>query len=443
MFDSPWRLLLVFALALLWAAALAAPVHFVFRALTTPSSRACRLSGPRATAYFGFVLVGSFAIVAAGVSQLLTWLPVLHLPVGPVSLAQLSGVIVGFGAVYAVSQLEALPALRRRALVDGAVVQWMKEFLPEAFSVGPKTLEDLAHYAHDANVSEEQREVAKLQLVLSRALLERDARIEAKTTARIVEEQREREQARADEAAVRKASEYIARERQAQHVMQERIRAASGGVAVITNLDALQSEEPALVAQEVLDEALRVFSAIADQLPDSALFAQHAAETVAAQVRRLEGVRLVPGAQLRIRWQGDERDGYCEPLVLIEGEVRPLAQAFEYKGLHRLVLAYLLAVALPSAWAWGHGRYDRDHSLLLTSAELARVLLAIRPEQVTPDDLPAPGIRVVRTSAGYALSCLATRPSHSVYEHTLDVRGGRVVGERKKELLSLGEGLLY
>lgn len=443
MFDSPWRQLFVVAIALLSIAAVAVPVHFVFRAFTTRGARVSALSGRWSTAYFGFVLVGSFAIVAAGVSRLLAWLPVLHLEVGPVSLAQAVGATVGFAAVYAVSQLEGLPALRRRAAVDEAALQWIRRLLPYPLSLSPKTVKELAHRARDFSVSEQERQLAGLQHALGEALLARDARIEANTTARLAEEEREREQARAAKDAMRKASENIEHERQAQQAMQERIRAAHGGVAVITNVDALEPAEPALIAQEVVDEALRAFREIADLLPASALLAQHAAEVVAARLCGLQGVRLLPGAELRIRWEGNERDGFCEPLGLVDGELRPLAQALECEGLHRLVLAYLLAVALPPAWAWGHGRYDRDYTLLLTPADLARVLLGVRPEQASPEGWPAPGIRVARTSAGYALSCLAARPSHSLYEHRVEVQGNRVTGERKEELLSLGRGLLY
>jgi len=81
--------------------------------------------------------VSSFAIVAAGISQLLAWLPALLLPVDPVSPTQLAGSIVGSGAAYAVSQLKSLPALRRRAAVDEAAFQWIKKFFSSAFTKSP------------------------------------------------------------------------------------------------------------------------------------------------------------------------------------------------------------------------------------------------------------------------------------------------------------------
>ena len=112
------------------------------------------------------------------------------------------------------------------------------------------------------------------------------------------------------------------------------------------------------------------------------------------------------------------------PLVRIPRDTRAVIEAF------------YVALQLRTKGAFWHGYYGRDYRFLLTTGQLAEVLISRSRASTRPlsDDLRALsspcGIRVFKGRNSITVKCLATDPGNAVTDMVVVIADGRVIEKK-------------
>jgi len=100
---------------------------------------------------------------------------------------------------------------------------------------------------------------------------------------------------------------------------------------------------------------------------------------------------------------------------------------------------------LPTAWAWNHGLYNRDHKLVATQAHLTRFLASTDfPRQLKAGEpWPAPGIRVRKCQDRYEIACMAARMTRGLLDLEMAVGDGKATSLRVRKIYVSGHRTFY
>lgn len=388
--------------------------------------------------FFGVAAVGWFAVVFFGVKGLLSWLPdryadLVNSVAGGVALVSL----------FALPTLVNLPVLRWRLRVLEEAGSWERQTLKFTAAPSPGDLEALEQESKDARRSELEQAVAATKLGFARALVRRDEQLRQDAVRAYVAAQDT--QRVADEKARRERDEQEAEARKSK-ALDELLQCALRPLPVVADLRALSPGMEALVDERVLQGAWRrlqnVFSGVfAKTQSASDETARHLQTVLAA----MPVARLPAGVEVVVDFHGTERDGYRELLAVVEGARVPLWKVLAYtESVDGFLVAHYLAVALPEAWSWGHGRYDRDASPLLTAAGLRRALgEPLHLPAAESGAWPPPGVRVCRTESGWTVSSLVARPGRGLLDAKVVFEDARAVQTSTVDVAVWGQGVYY
>jgi hypothetical protein len=165
------------------------------------------------------------------------------------------------------------------------------------------------------------------------------------------------------------------------------------------------------------------------------------------------GIEIPEGLHVNIKYDGNTHGGVYN-VILADGEkCTPLSQGVIVESeVSALLFVYYLSAVLPSAWAWWHGKCDRDYVLIKNTTELIRQLSVEQIKEMkrgmmqvndVPNLFPPAGVRVTRLKEGFEIACLASRPNRGLYDLRLRVCNCRALALHSETLLQPTGRVLY
>jgi len=163
-----------------------------------------------------------------------------------------------------------------------------------------------------------------------------------------------------------------------------------------------------------------------------------------ANLALLSGVKVPDDVQVDIFYSGDERNGFCEPQGVVDGERKLLGQALKYdESVQGFLNAIFFAAALPRLWSRWHGLAGRDYTLLASGAALADILKGVRAPNPSEEHWPPVGIRIRKKADVFVVACLAYQTGYGLYDLSVELRDGRASSLQFQEVFIWDGGVFY
>lgn len=382
--------------------------------------------------------VGLVSIAFFGVRGALGWLPE-----GAEDLVNSAAVAVALGALLSVPELLRQPGVRWRLLVAEEAYEWGLKQVRYSMPPSDSTLHELETESTDPRRTGQERATAKLKLTFAQELRQRDDfRREALERAFLAEQDQQKEAA--DQAS--KAQATADEKKRREQALDALVQAATVPLPTVSDIRALTPGVEALVDLGTLQGAWRRLENIfSGSLPASPEESKPSSARLQKLLQGMSVVSLPPAAEVVIDYQGTARDGHCALFAAVDGTRTPLWQVLSYnESLEALVTAHYLAVALPEAWSWGHGQYDRDASPLLTEAGLKRALEEpSRLPSAESGAWPPPGLRVCKTETGFVTASLVAKPGRGLLDAKVALTDGHAVETSVTDVEVWGQGVYY
>lgn len=154
-----------------------------------------------------------------------------------------------------------------------------------------------------------------------------------------------------------------------------------------------------------------------------------------------DGIRVIEPLKIMSAYTGDRHGGHTDLYVEQDTEKQPYLSALTFENsVVSMIEAFYVTFELPKKGCFWHGCYDRDYSLLRSVRWLVAALQ--RRSDISSDgdgqvkkvDRP-PGIRLIKHSDSYRLTCLAAYPNGEVVDMSLTLNGGRIAAEPSEVVL--------
>lgn len=379
--------------------------------------------GIGARVYLVLVIVGWLAVVAVGVHGLLAWLPRGD------EVRWSFGLFAAFCSLPVLFHLERVTFMRQDLNVQSVALTWIIEKLRYGDTPSDALLGELSNESNDPRNSSTAQQIASLKRTLAVELTQHNERVAMRRERERLMEQQERERKQVAAEAKRRQDERAAITKAEQEARAAEVSAVLARLTRPTSTaktpEDLRDGSESLIDWGVVEPNWLRFRAFTQKAlePTSSGF-------LAVLLGGLPGVEVRKGAEIVLRFEGTERDGYCDAIATVEGTSLPLLDVLRFDPtFDGLLSALFIGTALTSRWSWGHGCYGRDDGLVAGVEGLTRVLTDSPFSQATMKDVadstwPPAGIRASRVHDGLRASALVINPSTGVLDKAIEVIGG-------------------
>jgi hypothetical protein len=159
-------------------------------------------------------------------------------------------------------------------------------------------------------------------------------------------------------------------------------------------------------------------------------------------------VKVRDGVALSLLKSGTDLDGYLDFACKGKTGVRALLAALQPpESLSQRIAIFLLVYELPHHMAWGHGRYDRDHSLVFGKDSAVTIL---RAEKVEPKSMAEKlqgvtfGLTLtVSSDRAVELKCIGYEFKRGFSEFGLGFTGYDIVLSNARKIWHWSDGVFY